>query len=157
MGPAVLSSFCVRSYEADSYAHLNNGVYLGWFEQGRLDWLLSQGFSYDGFAARREWFVVARTEVDFRRPLVTGECARLVTRVAALGRSSVRFHQVLRRWDGHTLPLESRVAHDDEDLGQGLPCAEALTIMVFTDQSSAIPIPDDFRAAVEGPAAHGAR
>ena len=48
----VRSAFRVRSYEADSYAHLNNGVYLSWLEQGRLDWLLSLGFSYDGFAER---------------------------------------------------------------------------------------------------------
>ena len=65
--------FAARSYEMDSYRHLNNGVYLGWFEQARLEYLQSLGFSYDGFADREQWIVVARTEVDFRVPLHLGD------------------------------------------------------------------------------------
>ena len=128
---AVTSRFTVRSYEVDSYAHLNNGVYLSWFEQGRLDWLQSKGFSYDGFAERREWFVVARTEVDFRRALVTGDEVVMTTRLEGLGRSSVRFRQVMTAADGET-------------------ACEAFTVMAFTDNTRAIPIPDDFRAAAGG-------
>src|SRR6185503_16356064 len=87
------SRFAARSYELDSYRHLNNGVYLGWFEQGRLEYLQSLGFSYDGFADRRQWIVVARTEVDFRKPLHLGDAIALETRVEGFGRSSVRFRQ----------------------------------------------------------------
>lgn len=129
---AVTSRFTVRSYEVDSYAHLNNGVYLSWFEQGRLDWLQSKGFSYDSFAERREWFVVARTEVDFRRAIVTGDEVELTTRLEGLGRTSVRYRQVMTAVEG------------------GDTVCEAFTIMAFTDNTRAIPIPDDFRAAAEG-------
>lgn len=150
MGTVILSCFAVRSYEVDSYSHLNNGVYLGWFEQGRLDWLLSHGFSYDGFAARREWMVVARTEVDFRAPLVATDRARMTTEVAALGRSSVRFRQRLQRWEGGPLRLEPHRLASGEKPPEGRLCAEALTIMVFSgEMGRSIPIPADFRAAAE--------
>jgi YbgC/YbaW family acyl-CoA thioester hydrolase len=124
------SRFEARSYEVDSYRHLNNGVYVSWFEHARLQYLQSLGFSYDGFADRRQWIVVARTEVDFRAPVLGGEAVELETRVVALGRSSVRFRQHMRR-------------------GPGAPVAEALTVMVFSgEHGGSIPIPDDFRAAV---------
>lgn len=129
----VPSRFRVRSYEVDSYSHLNNGVFVSWFEQGRLDYLESLGFSYDGFARRKEWFVVARTEVDFRRPLVAGDEVRMSTEVVRWGRSSVRFRQVMTAVD----------RGDDEG-----PAAEATTVMVFHGEDGrSVSIPEDFRAA----------
>jgi YbgC/YbaW family acyl-CoA thioester hydrolase len=122
-----VSRLTPRSYELDSYRHLNNGVYLGWFEQARLDWLVALGFSYDGFADRKEWFVVARTEVDFRKSVQLGQQIDVTTELVALGRSSVRFRQ--------------RMTHGDA------LCAEALTVMVFHGEAGSTPIPADFRAA----------
>lgn len=124
------SRFAVRSYEVDSYSHLNNGVFLSWFEQSRLDYLGSLGFSYDGFAQRKQWIVVARTEVDFRLPLHLGDELTVETRIEHFGRSSVRFGQRMLRGS-------------DE-----LAC-EATTIMVFSGEGGgSVPIPEDFRAAV---------
>jgi acyl-CoA thioester hydrolase len=124
------SSFSVRSYELDSYAHLNNGVYLSWFEQSRLEYLQHFGFSYDGFAERKQWMVVARTEVDFRKALLQGEAVVVETRIVAFGRSSVRFNQRMLR------------------AGGDLAC-EALTVMVFSGVGGgSIPIPEDVLAAI---------
>jgi len=129
------SRFEARSYEIDSYRHLNNGVYLAWFEHARLQFLQSLGFSYDLFADRQQWIVVARTEVDFRAPLHAGDVVELSTEVIALGRSSVRFRQAMR-------PLR-------DGAPQEAAACEALTVMVFSGQSGrSIPIPDDFRAAL---------
>ena len=128
------SRFEARSYEIDSYRHLNNGVYLAWFEHARLQYLQSLGFSYDLFADRRQWIVVARTEVDFRQALHAGDVVELSTEVMALGRSSVRFRQQMRRLQ------EGRPADP--------PACEAQTVMVFSADGRSIPIPDDFRAAV---------
>jgi acyl-CoA thioester hydrolase len=134
MGPHIESYFTVRSYEVDSYAHLNNGVYVSWFEQGRLDFLTSLGFSYNGFADREEWFVVARTEIDFKAALHVGDEAIVTTEVESLGRTSVCFHQVLSGVKGGT-PVETAAS-------------EARTVMVFSHHGESIPIPEDFRAAL---------
>lgn len=130
---SVVTRFTVRSYETDSYAHLNNGVYVSWFEHGRLEYLRSLGFSYDGFAERREWFVVARTEVDFRRPLFVAERTAMTTSIEAFGNTSVRFRQ--------------RLVVETDDGEQ--PAAEALTIMAFRGEAGSTPVPADFRAAVD--------
>jgi YbgC/YbaW family acyl-CoA thioester hydrolase len=146
MGHRTVSRFNVRSYEVDSYRHLNNGVYVSWFEQGRLEFLASLGFSYDGFADRREWFVVARTEVDFRRPLTVADEVRLSSEVEAFGRSSVRWRQVMRQVLAGDAGGAAADADDDP------VAAEAVTVMVFHGEDGrSIPIPADFRAAVEGP------
>lgn len=128
------SRFRTRSYELDSYRHQNNGVYLSWLEQARLEWLQSLGFSYDGFADRQQWIVVARTEVDFRAPLHLGDEVELSTEVVALGRSSVRFRQRMHRLrDGAPEPDAA---------------CESLTVMVFSGADGrSIPVPEDFRAA----------
>jgi len=103
----------------------------GWFEQARLDYLQSLGFSYDGFADREQWLVVARTEVDFRVPLHLGDAVGIETVVEALGRSSVRFRQHMRR---EATPVLA---------------AEAVSVMVFSGPDGrSVPVPDDFRAAV---------
>ncbi len=136
-GEPTLSAFQVRSYEVDSYRHLNNGVYLGWFEQGRLDWLQARGFSYDGLADRGHWMVVVRTEVDFRSALNTGDRVVVSTVTEGLGRTSVRFRQ-------------SMVRADDSGRATEVVAAEAFTVMAFTDTQRAIPVPEDFRAAVDG-------
>jgi len=138
------SRFAARSYELDSYRHLNNGVYLGWFEQARLEYLQSLGFSYDGFADRCQWIVVARTEVDFRTPLHLGDAVTVETVVEALGRSSVRFRQRMRRAAGDG----ARPADAPDTLA-----AEAFTVMVFSGpEGRSVPVPDDFRLAVGAPA-----
>jgi len=136
MPPVVTSRFKVRSYEIDSYSHLNNGVYVSWLEQGRLEYLQAHDFSYDDFARRGEWFVVRRTEIDFRSPLHVDERVVLRTAVVGMHGTSVRFRQIMRRIDA--------------DGGEAGPAAcEALTIMVFTDGRGATPIPDDVRAGLE--------
>jgi len=137
-----VSRFAPRSYELDSYRHLNNGVYVGWFEQARLEYLQSLGFSYDGFADRQQWIVVARTEVDFRRPLHLGDAVVLETRVLAFGRSSVRFSQRL-------LAAPAAAAGSVAASEPAVLAAEALTVMVFSGPDGhSIPVPEDFRLAV---------
>jgi YbgC/YbaW family acyl-CoA thioester hydrolase len=130
-----VSRFEARSYELDSYRHLNNGVYLAWLEHARLQFLQSLGFSYDGFADRQQWIVVARAEVDFRAPLHAGDTIELSTEVVSTGRSSVRFRQVMRRMSNGA--------------PEAAPACEALTVMVFSGPTGrSVPIPDDFRAAL---------
>jgi len=135
--------FAVRSYEVDSYRHLNNAVYVSWLEHARLLYLQSLGFSYDGFADRQQWLVVARTEVDFRAPLHVGDEVESRTWIEALGRSSLRFRHVLRRVPAGAAVPGSAV---------GEPVCTALTVMAFSGPDGrSRPIPEDVRAAVGPP------
>ena len=41
----------VRTYELDSYNHVNNAVYLNYLEHARMDFLKAIGFDYKGLFA----------------------------------------------------------------------------------------------------------
>jgi acyl-CoA thioester hydrolase len=53
----------------DAYGHVNNVVYLTYLEEARVDMLFSLGSELGG-KALSEGVVVARHEIDYRRPLV---------------------------------------------------------------------------------------
>ena len=86
----------VRSYELDSYAHVNNGAYLGWFEDGRERFLRAAGRDYNYFPSRLGlYFVVAAIHCEFRRAAHSGDTLTVRSRIAATGRSSVVFRQIV--------------------------------------------------------------
>jgi acyl-CoA thioester hydrolase len=53
----------------DAYGHVNNVVYLTYLEEARVDMLFSLGSELGG-KSLSEGVVVARHEIDYRRPLV---------------------------------------------------------------------------------------
>jgi acyl-CoA thioester hydrolase len=53
----------------DAYGHVNNVVYLTYLEEARVDMLFALGSEYGG-KALSEGVLVARHEIDYRRPLV---------------------------------------------------------------------------------------
>jgi acyl-CoA thioester hydrolase len=144
-GPASSATFrlTVRSHELDAYAHVNNAVYQQWFEEGREALLRAGGRDYEWYPANLGLFVVVvRTELDFRHGARRQNVLDVATRLAAVGERSITFRQAAVRSDGRLL-------------------AEARTVMVFTRDGKAVPVPDDFRARFaphpEGDAPFGGR
>jgi YbgC/YbaW family acyl-CoA thioester hydrolase len=83
------SHFRVRSYELDSFGHLNHAVYLNYFEQARFDALTAGGFGVE-MLAERGWAVhVVRVEVDFRKEALLGQEMLVSTRVSHARNSSM--------------------------------------------------------------------
>lgn len=58
----------MRWSDMDAFGHVNNVVYLRYLEEARIDMLFTLGEQM-GITALREGAVVARIEVDYRRPL----------------------------------------------------------------------------------------
>jgi YbgC/YbaW family acyl-CoA thioester hydrolase len=91
------STIRVRSYELDSFGHLNHSVYLNYFEQGRFEALSKGGFGYDEIL-RRGWAVhVARAEIDYRSELRLDDEVVIETRMAAYTRTSMTLAQEMWR------------------------------------------------------------
>jgi thioesterase-3 len=63
----------VRSYECDSYGHVNNAVYLNYLEFGRMEALWQLGFTLDSMKKYGYLVVVRRIEVDYLNPLFIGD------------------------------------------------------------------------------------
>jgi acyl-CoA thioester hydrolase len=63
----------VRSYECDSYGHVNNANYLNYLEFARYEFLKSVGFDYPGALNAGYGVYVARVEIDYKTPAFTDE------------------------------------------------------------------------------------
>jgi YbgC/YbaW family acyl-CoA thioester hydrolase len=125
-----LTQFEARSYEIDPYGHLNNAVFVNWFEQGRLCYLRDRGMDYMSIPeVHRVRIVVVRQDVTYKAEVRLGDVLELTTHVARFGTSSFTFEHTLRYADG-------RVAGTGE------------VTMVCTSEGRATPIPPALRAAL---------
>ena len=74
------TTLTVRSYECDSYAHVNNAVYLNYLELARHELLAAIGVDYAGMRAEGFGLVVARIDIRYRRPAVEGDALTILSR-----------------------------------------------------------------------------
>ncbi|MDR2444725.1 MAG: acyl-CoA thioesterase [Spirochaetaceae bacterium] len=58
----------VRTYECDSYGHVNNANYLNYLEYARFEFLRDINFDYPGMIKAGYGVFVARVEIDYKRP-----------------------------------------------------------------------------------------
>ena len=66
-------SLTVRSYECDSYGHVNNANYLHYLEYARYEFLRDVGFDYSAMLEAGYGIYVARIEIDYKKPAVTDD------------------------------------------------------------------------------------
>jgi acyl-CoA thioester hydrolase len=113
----------VRFKDIDAMGHVNNAVYATYFEEARAAFS-RQILGLDSLDAFD--FVVARLEIDFRRPLLYGEDLEAALWVGRLGQRS--------------FTLEYRLTTGAETV------AEGRSVQVFYDYASGVPkvIPQGF-------------
>lgn len=84
----------VRFRDTDMLGHVNNAVYLTYFESGRMAyWQEFSGRAHGG----RVPFILARAEVDFRTEARAAERLTLGIRTSRLGSKSFDFEYLLVR------------------------------------------------------------
>ncbi len=64
----LLARHRVRSYELDSYGHVNNAVYLNLFEGARNEYLLQRGLNFNDFSDWKAHPIVSEAAIRYRRP-----------------------------------------------------------------------------------------
>ncbi|MCU4752338.1 acyl-CoA thioesterase [Halobacteria archaeon AArc-curdl1] len=116
----------VRYQDLDTLQHVNNAVYVTYFEMARTSYLDAiLDIPVDAFA-----FVVASLSIDFKRPVTMGDDVVAAVAVTELGTSS---------W---TMAYEIRANDDVAATGE--------TTLVFVDPETKRPteIPPEVRAAI---------
>ena len=88
------SRFVVRSYELDSFGHMNHAVFLNWFEQARFDAFAQGGFPIPEIQARGGGIYVVRLEIEYLKEARLGDELVVRTWAGDAGRTSMAFHQV---------------------------------------------------------------
>jgi acyl-CoA thioester hydrolase len=119
----------IRWRDMDAFGHVNNAVFLTYFEAARDD-LLSHLCASDEDVWR---FVIRRVELDFLSQLTQADGAvRIEARLERIGSSSLR-------------TIERLTARSD-----GRLAAEARAVMVHLDDTRTRPaaIPDELRARI---------
>jgi acyl-CoA thioester hydrolase len=116
--------------DMDAFGHVNNTVYLRWFESARIEFFTAVGMAHHGGGKGP---ILARTSCDFRIPLQYPDTVRAEAAVSAIGTKS--FTLVYR--------IHSRT-HD-------AIAAEGDSVVVWFDYGAqkAIPIDADLRARIE--------
>ncbi len=83
----------MRFSDLDGMGHVNNAVFLTYLEQARLAWFQSYG---EEESMPLTDIILARTEIDFRSPLVFGETVSVGLRPSRLGTKSFELDYELR-------------------------------------------------------------
>ncbi|HEX2863094.1 MAG TPA: thioesterase family protein [Deinococcales bacterium] len=125
MSPCRLA-FTPRFRDLDALGHVNNAVFLTYFEEGRLHYLRSLGV----LDPAKPSILIARVEVDYLRPVLLGEALTLEVHALTFGRTSFRL--------GYDLAAD------------GQPCARSTSVQVWVGESGTTPepLPERVRAAI---------
>jgi YbgC/YbaW family acyl-CoA thioester hydrolase len=124
--------FRVRSYELDSLRHVNNAVYLQYFEQARMEALHATGYPLERLFSMGTVPNVVRAEIDFRRPITEGDPVLITTEVEKAGRSSMSIRQRI---------------YLDRDPAVEVADALIVGVWVGTTDGRPVPIPPQLRDA----------
>lgn len=109
----------VRYAEIDAQGHVNNAVYLSYFEVGRVEWLRAAGLSYRELEGRGYGIVVVEALVRYRRAAFFDDELTLRTELAELNRATLRFEYVVLR--GGDVLVTGHTRHACVDLATGKP------------------------------------
>ena len=100
-------SLKVRTYECDSYGHVNNANYLNYLEFARCELLRDVGFDYPGAIKAGYGIYVARVEIDYKKPALADD--ELEIRSWAVKRRAVSGVIAQQVWRGDDLLADAKV------------------------------------------------
>jgi acyl-CoA thioester hydrolase len=113
----------VRFRDLDALGHVNNAVYLTYFESARMAWWMHLTRLTD---LRQMDMILARAEIDFRSPAAYPEVLDVGVRCASIGRSSFVIEQAITERRTRRLVAEARkvLVHYDYAAGRSTPLTE---------------------------------
>lgn len=111
----------VRFSDIDGFGHVNNAVFSTYLEQARLGWF---GRYAAGEPMPLRDVILARTEIDFRSPLVFGETVAIGVRPSRLGRKSFELEYELRAGERLVAEAKSVLVGYDYDAGRSVEVPE---------------------------------
>jgi len=100
-------SLRVRTYECDSYSHVNNANYLNYLEYARYEFLKDVGFDYIKAIEAGYGVYIARIEIDYKKPAFTDDTLVIKSRPIKKGAVSGTIAQEI--WRGDDLLIEAKV------------------------------------------------
>ena len=109
----VLRPLAVRWGDVDIYGHVNNVVYLAWFDTAVNGWYVDEGFLEPGRSTHV--FLVVETGCQYFREVRFADTVQCGIRVVRLGSSSVTYDLALFTDDAETACARGRYVHVQVD------------------------------------------
>ena len=98
----------VRSYELDSYNHVNNAVYQNYLEHARMDFLNKIGFRYNDCYNAGYILPITHIDIRYKAMAVLGDTLYIESCPTLLKTVHGAFHKTIRKADG-TVCVEADV------------------------------------------------
>jgi len=118
----------LRYADTDRQGHVNNAVFATFLESGRVDMIYNPD---DPLAAPGTEFVIAQLVLDFRNEIQWPGTVQIGTRVASIGRSSIK--------------LDQAIFQD----GRCAATAQTVIVQIDTTTRQSAPLTDSTRARLE--------
>jgi acyl-CoA thioester hydrolase len=109
----------VRTYECDSYSHVNNANYLNYLEFARYEYLKDIGFDYVKAVDSGYGVYIARIEIDYKKPAITDDALTIKTWPIKKGAASGVLAQKIIR--GGDILIEAEVTWAFVNAKTGMP------------------------------------
>ena len=124
----------VRFRDCDPMGHVNNAVYLTYLEQARFaHWRAVWGFNFEGLPDDAPGVILARAEIDYRRPARYGDLLDVQITLDRIGTTSFAYSY--------------RIVDQNDEL-----VAEAKSVQVMYDYAEGRPVPltDEMKGKLKG-------
>ena len=97
-----------RSYELDAFGHVNNAVFLHYFEHARVMWLREAGIQWADFEKLGLFPVVVNVNINYYKPIDTQDPITVTAEMTEKSERKIVIHQTIIAKDG-TLHAEGDV------------------------------------------------
>ncbi len=132
MAQPIIATHRVRSYELDSFGHVNNATYLNYLEYARGEYLLQRGLSFSDFDRWNAAPIVISAQIQFKSPAKVHDILEIEGRIVEWKRASFSLHYKVTNKTSTKLT------------------ALAQMTFAFVDQDGKlVPIPEEFRKAMQ--------
>ena len=124
----------VRFRDCDPMGHVNNAVYLTYFEQARFaHWRSLSGAGLSESPGDLPGVILARVEVDYKLPARYGETLEVRIGLAGIGRTSFTYdYEIVSA------------------AGQLVAMGRSVQVMFDYTKNAPVPVPDDIRRLLTG-------
>lgn len=87
------TSLKVRTYECDSYGHVNHAIFLHYCEVARIEFLSALGYDLNGLMRQGLLLPIVKIEIEYKQPAYANQELRLTLEWLNRGKSSAVFRQ----------------------------------------------------------------
>jgi len=128
MSPALKTQIRVRSYELDSFGHVNNAVFLNYLEYGRGEFMSQRGLSFNDFQRWKAFPYVIKVMIEYKAPAFYNDLLEISGEII--------------RWSRTSFTLAKKIFNQTTNK---LAATAEVTLVFVNEKQRPTAIPQEFR------------